>query len=74
MSLRQLVSSVGLAGAISLIAHQPVQANVSQVTEVTLNPTKSGIEVILNTSDATPSQVFTSRYGNTFVAELLTRS
>ena len=71
MSLRQLVSSVGFAGAISLIAHQPVQANAGQVTGVRLNPTENGLEVILDTSDAAPSQVFTSRYSNTFVADII---
>ncbi len=71
MSLRQLVSYVCFAGAVSLVVHQPVQANVGQVTGVRLNPTENGLEVILDTSDATPSQVFASRYGNTFVADII---
>jgi len=71
VSLRQLVSYVCFASAVSLIAHQPVQANVGQVTGVRLNPTENGLEVILDTSDATPSQVFASRYGNTFVADII---
>ncbi len=71
VSLRQLVSYVCFTGAVSLITHQPVQANVGQVTGVRLNPTENGLEVILDTSDATPSQVFASRDGNTFVADII---
>ncbi len=44
VSLRQLVSSVGFAGVVSLIAYQLVQANVGQVTGVRINPTENGVE------------------------------
>ncbi|HAZ44678.1 MAG TPA: TonB-dependent receptor [Cyanobacteria bacterium UBA11369] len=55
-----------------VVVNQPAQAQVSQVTKVRLNPTPSGIEVILETSDGKPLQTFSGSYGQTFFTDAIT--
>lgn len=54
-----------------VVVAQPVRADVNKITAVELNPTKEGIEVILNATDNKPLQVFMSSYGNTFVVNIV---
>jgi len=42
----------------------------TQIAGVRLNPTKDGMEVILETTSGKPLQVLTSSYGQTFVANI----
>jgi len=49
-----------LTGAIVTLVAQPAWAQITQVTGVQLKPMPSGLEVILETSDGSMPQVFTS--------------
>ncbi len=65
-------SSVLFAGvAVVMMAAQPVGAQTAKVTGVQLNPTNSGLNVVLQTATDTRPQVFTSRRGNTLVADII---
>lgn len=65
-------SSVLFAGvAVAMMAAQPVGAQTAKVTGVQLNPTNSGLNVVLQTATDTRPQVFTSRRGNTLVADII---
>ncbi len=70
---QQLISSIGLAGVVSALIAQPaIAANIPQVTAVRLNPTAEGIEIILETEDGAALQVFTTGYGETLQADVIT--
>ncbi|WP_052290062.1 TonB-dependent receptor plug domain-containing protein [Scytonema millei] len=66
-----LVSCVGLTGIVVTIAAQPVRADIVKVTAVEIQPTASGAEIVLKTTDDESPQVFTSSFGKTFVANLV---
>ncbi|MEC4811979.1 MAG: AMIN domain-containing protein [Scytonema sp. PMC 1069.18] len=55
---------------MSTLTLQPVWAEVNQVTTVSVESTQDGIEVILQTTDPNLSQIITSTYENTYVAEI----
>nr|WP_242022248.1 TonB-dependent receptor [Trichocoleus sp. FACHB-90] len=61
---------MSIAGAI-VLSIAPIHAEVTQVTGVKIQPISSGIEVILETKSGTVSQVLTSTYGETFVADII---
>jgi type IV pilus assembly protein PilQ len=64
-------SSILFVGvAVALVAAQPVWAKPAKVTGVKLDPTNSGLNVVLETSTATRPQVFTSKQGNTLIADI----
>ncbi|WP_407885239.1 TonB-dependent receptor plug domain-containing protein [Scytonema sp. NUACC26] len=65
-----LLTSCSIAGAIALLSVQPAWAEMNQVTDVTVNPAKEGIEVILQTTNPKLSKVVTSTYEKTYIAEL----
>ncbi|KYC40847.1 hypothetical protein WA1_24820 [Scytonema hofmannii PCC 7110] len=65
-----LLTSCSIAGAIALVSFQPAWAEMNQVSVVTVNPTKDGIEVILQTTNPRLSKVVTSTYEKTYIAEL----
>ncbi|PPS40258.1 type IV pilus secretin family protein [Chroococcidiopsis sp. TS-821] len=71
--MRQLPGSgMILAGAtITLLAAQPVWAAATQVTAVRLNPTRGGLNVILETAAGDRPQIFTSSRGNALVADII---
>lgn len=70
---QQLLSSLGVAGVTSALIAQPVYAaNIAQVTGVRLNPTSQGIEVVLETEDGRALQVFTTSFGDTLQADVIT--
>lgn len=65
-------SSGLIAGAaVVLIAAQPVLAQSAKVTSVKLSKTNRGLNLVLETSSGKRPQVFTSRRGNTFVADII---
>lgn len=65
----QLLPAFCLAGAGILIS-QPAFAQVIQVTQVKLNPTENGIEVILETPAGEQLQVLPRINGNTYIADI----
>ncbi|MEG4072281.1 TonB-dependent receptor [Microcoleus sp. Pol14C2] len=70
---QKLLSSLGLAGVVSALVAQPACAsNIAQVTGVRLNPTSEGIEIILDTEDGRPLQVFSASFGETLQADVIT--
>ncbi len=58
MKLQQLLPSLWLTGSVSAFVVQPAWAQVVQVTGVQLNPTPTGLEVILETANGSLPQVF----------------
>ncbi len=64
-------SSVIVAGAIVFMATQPGFAQIAKVTNVQLNRTNSGLNLILETSTGKRPQVFTSKRGNSFIADII---
>jgi len=70
---QKLLSSLGLAGVVSaLVAGPACASNIAQVTGVHLNPTSEGIEIILDTEDGRPLQVFTASFGETLQIDAIT--
>ncbi len=56
--------------ALAAFAAQPGIAAVTSITEVSLNPTDTGLEVIFETEGGDNSNVFTVNQGNTLVADM----
>ena len=56
--------------ALAALAAQPGMAAVTSITEVSLNPTDTGLEVIFETEGGDNSNVFTVNQGNTLVADM----
>jgi iron complex outermembrane receptor protein len=70
---QKLLSSLGFAGVVSaLVAGPACASNIAQVTAVRLNPTSEGIEIILDTEDGRPLQVFSASFGETLQADVIT--
>ncbi|MEG4815830.1 TonB-dependent receptor domain-containing protein [Microcoleus sp. K5-D4] len=70
---QKLLSSLGLAGVVSaVVAQSACASNIAQVTGVRLNPTSEGIEIILDTEDGRPLQVFTTTFGETLQIDAIT--
>jgi iron complex outermembrane recepter protein len=67
----QLLNGVCLVGAIVAIAAQPAWANRAEVTAVQLEPTETGVRVLLETAEEQALQVFTTSYGTTLVADII---
>ncbi|HYX18647.1 MAG TPA: AMIN domain-containing protein [Nostoc sp.] len=57
--------------AFVFLAAQPVWAQISQITNVQLNPVNGGISVALKTSSGSRPQVFTTKRGNALVADII---
>ena len=57
--------------AFVFLAAQPVWAQISQVTNVQLNPVNGGISVALKTSSGSRPQVFTTKRGKALVADVI---
>jgi len=71
MKNQQALNLMGLTSTICLVAAAPVKAGVVEVTDVQLNPTVAGLEVILETKDDSQTRVFTASHGNTFFADII---
>ncbi len=56
--------------ALLALAAQPGQAAVTSITNVSLNPTDTGVEVVFETQGGDESNVFTVNQGNTLVADI----
>ncbi|WP_375506601.1 AMIN domain-containing protein [uncultured Nostoc sp.] len=57
--------------AFVFLAAQPVWAQISQITNVQLNPVNGGISVALKTSSGSRAQVFTTKRGKALVADII---
>ncbi|MFN6529664.1 AMIN domain-containing protein [Nostoc sp. ChiSLP03a] len=57
--------------AFVFLAAQPVSAQISQVTDVQLNPVNGGINVALKTSSGSRPQVFTTKRGKALIADVI---
>jgi type IV pilus assembly protein PilQ len=65
-------SSVVLdAAAIVFLAAQPVSAQTTQITGVQLSPVNDGINIVLTTASSSRPQIFTTKKGNTLVADII---
>jgi type IV pilus assembly protein PilQ len=62
---------VSSAAACVLLAAQPVLAQVTQVTDVKLNPIEGGVSVILRTAAGDRPQVFTTKKDKSLVADVI---
>ncbi len=71
--MKQLhASSVVLdAAAIVFLAAQPVSAQTTQITGVQLSPVNDGINIVLTTASTSRPQIFTTKKGNTLVADII---
>lgn len=65
----QLVQGLGLATAVSVIVSQPAISQVTQITDVKLNSTANGLQVLLETT-ATSPRIVTSNYDQTLLIDL----
>nr|WP_225225675.1 type IV pilus secretin family protein [Komarekiella delphini-convector] len=59
------------ATAFVFLAAQPVWAQITQITDVQLNPVSGGISVVLKTSSGSRPQVFTTKRGKALVADII---
>lgn len=65
-------SSLIVAGAtVVLMATQPGFAQIAKITSVKLNQTSSGLNLVLESSTGKRPQVFTSKRGNSFIADII---
>ena len=66
------LGSLFIGSAVMVMAAQPVwAAPATQVTGVRVNPTNSGVELVLETRSGARPQVFTVSRGNTWVADMI---
>ncbi|OKH56360.1 type II and III secretion system protein [Calothrix sp. HK-06] len=64
-------SAFVLGATAAIFAAQPVFAQTTQVTRVKLNPVDSGVNLVLEASSGERAQVFTTKRGNTLVADII---
>ncbi len=72
MKRQPLIPSLLLTSSVATLIAMPAQAQVAQVTNVRLNQTPSGLQVILETQDGRPLQSFTASNGRIFIADIIT--
>ncbi|MGB3208727.1 MAG: AMIN domain-containing protein, partial [Crinalium sp.] len=68
---KQIVNSAWIAGVVSVIVAQPVRADIAQITNVRVNPTAGGLEIILETADRSNPQVIMYSSRGAFVADII---
>lgn len=61
---------LGTAACVFLAA-QPVWAQITQITDVQVNPANGGVNVVLKTSSGSRPQIFTTKRGNSLVADVI---
>ncbi|GAB4381941.1 MAG: AMIN domain-containing protein [Elainellaceae cyanobacterium] len=66
-----LSSMIGSAAAVVVMVAQPAQAAPTQITNVQVNSTGEGAEVVLVTRNGDRPQVFTVSRGNALVADVI---
>lgn len=59
------------AAASVFLAAQPVWAQTTQVTQINVNPSDAGLNVVLKTSAGSRPQVFTTKRGKALVADII---
>ncbi|WP_263970572.1 type IV pilus secretin family protein [Leptolyngbya sp. KIOST-1] len=59
-----------LSSALVALAAQPGLASVTSITNVRLNPTSTGLELVFETQGGDSSNVFTVNQGNSLVADI----
>jgi type IV pilus assembly protein PilQ len=59
------------AAAIVFLAAQPVSAQTTEITGVQLSPVNGGINIVLTTASNSRPQIFTTKKGNTLVADII---
>ncbi len=71
--MKQLHGNSLILGATAMIflAAQSVSAQMTQITDVQLNPVDGGISVVLKTNSGDRPQVFTTQRGNALVADII---
>ncbi|MBD2195555.1 MULTISPECIES: AMIN domain-containing protein [Calothrix] len=71
--MKQLHGNNLLLGTAAFIflAAQPVWADISQITDVQLNPVDGGINVVLKTSSGSRPQIFTTKRGKALVTDII---
>lgn len=70
MKQQQLVGSFWITSAVAMLVAQPAWGQATQITDVELKQTATGLEVILKTTDGTSPQVSTSSYDQTLLIDL----
>jgi type IV pilus assembly protein PilQ len=65
------IGSILGGGAIALLAVQPVWAQTTEVTNVQLNQTDVGLELVLETENGDRPQIFTVNRGNSLTADIV---
>lgn len=63
---------LGAIGAMSVLVASPAKAQNAEVRAVKLNPTPSGLEVILETGSGRSLQTFSASSGRVFIADIIT--
>jgi iron complex outermembrane recepter protein len=56
--------------AADLLARQPNNGAIAQISEVKINPTDTGVEIILVTTESENLQITTNNEGNSFIVEI----
>ncbi|HAA26647.1 MAG TPA: TonB-dependent siderophore receptor, partial [Cyanobacteria bacterium UBA8553] len=70
MKLQPIFPVLPFVSAVVAFAAQPAWAQVTQVTDVRVEATPDGLQVILQTADGSSPQVFTSSNDRAFVADI----
>lgn len=70
MKLQPLLPGLWVTGLATALVAMPVRADVVQVTDVQLNPTASGLEVILKRASGASPQVFTTSDNQTLLIDV----
>jgi iron complex outermembrane recepter protein len=70
LKLQPLLPNLLLTGSVAVLVAMPAKADVVQVTDVRLNPTADGLEVILETASRASPQVNTSSDNQTLLIDL----
>jgi len=66
-----LISSLSSIALSSAVIVQPAQAQGTAITDVQLQPTSNGIELILETPTGRQPETFQTTYGETLVIDLI---
>lgn len=62
---------IGSAAATVVMVAQPAYASPTRITDVQVNSTENGAEVVLQTSNGDRPQVFTANRGNALIADVI---
>jgi len=71
LKLQQILPGILLASSFPVIVATPAKADVVRVTGVQLNPTDTGLEIVLETPSGTSPQILTTSSENSLIIEVL---